>query len=146
MTLPNALPDATPAREARYRVQAPNSTARGILVVPLGPAAAASVQALEGQGWRNAKFAAGGDAWREALDAGGIDLVVMIGQTSESLALAIPVGETCLARGVKISALLLREPGADLATALRTLRPWAQTLAVIPDAEDLPGLLHALGA
>jgi hypothetical protein len=145
-------PVSRAAREALFRVQAPNSSARDILVIPLDEASAPLVSAVAEQTWRNARFVSHtpfGEAWRSALDEKDVDLVVMIGQAGENLSQAIAIGETCLSRQIKISGVLIRNFGVDLSNvsaSLRSLRPWTQTLAVITDADYLPGLLHALGA
>jgi hypothetical protein len=145
-------PVSRAAREALFRVQVPNSSARDILVIPLDEVSAPLVSAVAEQPWRNARFvpyAPSGEAWRSALDERDLDLVVMIAQAGENLSQAIAIGETCLSRQIKISGVLIRTSGVDLSkvsASLRSMRPWTQTLAVITDADYLPGLLHALGA
>jgi hypothetical protein len=145
-------PASRAAREALFRVQVPNSSARDILVIPLDEVSAPLVSAVAEQPWRNARFVSYtpfGEAWRAALDGKDVDLVVMIGQAGENLSQAIAVGETCLSRQIKISGVLVRNLSGNLANvsaSLRSMRPWTQTLAVITDADYLPGLLHALGA
>ncbi len=136
----------------KFRVQAPNSSARDILVVPLDALSGRISEEVAQQNWRNARFvphSVSGEAWRAALAEGNADLVVMIGQVGENLAQAVAVGETCIEKSLKISGVLLRQPESGLAevsAALRSLRPWTQTLAVIAEVDYLPGLLHALGA
>jgi hypothetical protein len=141
------------AREARFRLQAPNSSARDILVIPLDAAVAPLVSEVALQPWKNARFAAfsaAGEAWRAALDQhAATDLVVIIGQAGEDLGQAISVGELCINRQIKTSGVLLRHDGVSLpqmSASLRSMRPWTRTLAVIAEADYLPGLLHALGA
>lgn len=140
------------AREARFRLQAPNAAARDILVIPLDPAAGLVLGQVAAQDWTNARFvgfSASGEDWRAALERSPADLVVLLGQAGENLSQVISIGEICLARNIKISGVLLRlqdVPLSQMAASLRNLRPWTQTLAVIAEAEDLSGLLHALGA
>jgi hypothetical protein len=145
-------PASRAAREALFRVQVPNSSARDILVIPLDEVSAPLISEVAEQSWRNARFVPYtpfGEAWRNALEEKHVDLVVMIGQAGENLSQAIAIGETCLSRQIKISGVLLRNLDVDLlnvSASLRSMRPWTQTLAVITDADYLPGLLHALGA
>jgi hypothetical protein len=134
-----------------FRVQAPNSSPRDILVVPLDAQSARPAQALSEQAWRNARFVPFGDAdgWRSALEARRPDVVVMLATAGQNLSRAIAIGELCLTQGVKISGVLMRPDAmtsAEMSAALRSMRPWTQTLAVIGEADYLPGLLHALGA
>lgn len=140
------------AQEARFRIQAPNSTARNIVVIPLDEVSSGLVTKTANQPWRNARFvayAANGEGWRAALAAHDIDLVVIIGQVGESLSQTIAIGETVVTRHIKISGVLIVDEPAQLtalAGSLRSIRPWTHTLAVIGNADDLPELLHALGA
>ncbi len=149
--LGDGLP-SDPAREAKFRVQVPNSKARDILVVPLDAASETSAALLAAETWRNARFvafSAQGQGWREAIERAGLDLVVMIGTVGQDLSQAIPLGEGCIERNIKTSGVLLRPldvPLAEFSSALRSVRPWTQTLAIISEADYLPGLLHALGA
>jgi hypothetical protein len=136
----------------RHRVRAPNSRARDILVVPLDESCAALTDALAPETWRSTIFVGYsryGEAWRAVLAAREIDIVVTVGAAGHDLSQAIAIGEQCMHGQTKISGILLRAPELTLAqtsAALRSLRPWTHTLAVIPEADYLPGLLHALGA
>lgn len=136
-------------REARFRIQAPNSSARDILVVPLDDAADAIVAPVIQESWRKARFAPcmpGGEAWRAALAESKPDLIVVIGKVGAEFGQVIAIGETCLVHHIKVSGVLIRRGGLPISSALRSLRPWTQTLAVVSDADYLPELLHALGA
>jgi hypothetical protein len=140
------------AREAAFRLQAANSAARDIIVIPLDPNSGRLTAAVAEQTWRNARFVPytkSGEAWRAIFVSGDVDLAVMIGQEGEDLSQAVAVGEICMARAIKTSAVLLRGDHSgvpDVSDGLRSLRPWTQTLAVIAEPEYLAGLLHALGA
>jgi hypothetical protein len=149
-SLKNFMSDA--AREAGFRVQAPNSSARDILVIPLDEAAGRLVGTVAEQVWRNARFVPFtplGDAWRTALGKQDVDLVVVIGNAGANLSQAIAIGEICITRQIKVSGVLMRGEEvtlSDMSASLRSMRPWTRTLAVIGEQDYLPGLLHALGA
>ena len=140
------------AREARFRVQFPNASARDILVVPLDETAARLVGEVSRQPWRHASFvpfSASGEAWRTELEQRSFDLVVVVGQAGENLGQVASIGEICIDRKIKTSGVLLRIADASpthMAASLRSMRPWTRTLTVITEADDIPGLLHALGA
>jgi hypothetical protein len=142
----------TPLAIVRHRVRAPNSQARDILVVPLDESCALLTNALSAETWRNTTFveySRSGDAWRDVLTGRTTDIVVMVGAAGQELSQAIAIGEHCMHGQMKISSILVRGPDVTLSqisASLRSLRPWTHTLAVIPEADYLPGLLHALGA
>jgi len=142
------------AAQSRFRVQAPNSAPREILVVALDNSCAQLGPMLSGQSWRSATFLnfqdfGASDDPGSAMSWHSFDLVVMVGSVGEDLALAKAIGSKALACGIKLSSLLLR--GADtseqeVSAALLELRPWSRTLAVVDSADTLPATLHALGA
>lgn len=140
------------AWEARFRVQFPNASARDILVVPLDQTVANLVEDLSRQPWKNARFvpfSGSGEAWRVELERRLVDLVVVIGQAGESLGQENFIGKICLDRQIKASGVLLCNDGVSptqMAASLRSMRPWMRTLTVISEVDDMPGLLHALGA
>jgi hypothetical protein len=139
-------------QQARFRVQFPNSSPREILVVPLGERSDRLLNEVATQPFRNATFVpytASGEPWRSVILDHHLDLVVMVGHIGENLAQVISIGETSLSRKVKISGVLIHKHAdqvASLSSALRSVRPWTQTLSVVSEADYLPGLLHALGA
>jgi hypothetical protein len=144
--------ESTAAREARFRLQVPNASARDILVIPVDEAVAPLVEHVSEQPWKNARFvpfSTSGEAWRVELERHPVDLVVVIGQAGENLSQVISIGEICIDRQIKTSGVLVRHDGVSLAqisASLRYMRPWMQTLAVIAETDYFPGLLHALGA
>ncbi|HQT63512.1 MAG: hypothetical protein B7Z75_07335 [Acidocella sp. 20-57-95] len=145
-------PFSVATQQASYRVQAPNSSPRELLIVPLGEASGKLLELVAQPPYRNAKFVPytpSGEPWRKTIDERNLDLVVMVGFVGENLAQVIAIGETCIARKVKISSILIHKDASEivaLSSALRSMRPWSQTLAVVSDADYVPGLLHALGA
>lgn len=121
-------------------------------MVPLGEQSNHVLEEVAAQTYRNAKFVpytTSGEPWRSIIMDCQLDLVVMVGHVGEHLAQVISIGETCMSRQVKISGVLIHKNAnqvAALSSALRSVRPWTQTLAVVSQADYLPGLLHALGA
>jgi hypothetical protein len=140
------------ATEARFRVQFPNASARDILVIPLDDMAVHLIEDVSRQPWKNARFvpfSRSGEVWRIELEQRSVDLVVVIGQAGEDLGQVNLIGEICIERQIKTSGVLLQNDGVSstqMAATLRSMRPWMRTLTVITEADDMPGLLHALGA
>ena len=149
---------STSSAESRFRVQAPNAMARDILVIALDEESAKLGTLLAGQPWRRTQFVnfrRDGDApavlqtWLGAMEQRDFDLIVMVGSIGSKLDLAADIGSRCIDGGVKISSVLLAPAAASsrsISAGLLALRPWSVTLAVIAEAEYLPGVLHALGA
>ncbi len=149
---------STTSWESQFRVQAPNSVARAILIVALDAESGKLGALLVDQDWHNATFvkfmvvdggSVAAESWRTAFDGRNFDLVVMIGTIGQDLAEATAIGETCMLRAVKISGVLMEPENTDpqqVSDCLRLVRPWTHTLAVVGEGQYLPGLLHALGA
>ena len=147
---------STSAAESRFRVQAPNSLARDILVVALDERSSTLGGTLDTQSWRCAEFAnfamaapRGGEDWSVILERHDFDLIVMVGTAGGDLSGAEAIGEKGVARGIKMASVLVSPQGtppAVISECLLDLRPWSRTLALISSADHLPGVLHALGA
>lgn len=149
---------STTAAEMRFRVQAPNSTPRSMLVVALDAATATLGYLLAQDRWQNAKFAnfqligsQKNPAFLklEALDKRDFDVVVLVGTAGCDLADASGIAARYSTGGAKIAALLLAPAEAGrsaVASSLSTLRPLARTLALVRDGEFFRDLLLALGA
>ncbi len=145
------------ATQSRFRIGDPNATPRHILVVALDARSRNLWSLFAGQGWHNVRFvnfdAPPGPAtlpgdWSDAAAEGSFDMVVMVGRVGYTLDLAREVGSYCVARGIKVGAVLLGTADADegkTSLALQQLRPWARILTLTQDAEYLPDILHALG-
>lgn len=139
---------------SRFRVQAPNSSPRDILVVALDPKSAALAPELAASSWRNTRFVNFGESaidprapWLE--DAALPDLLILVGTVGEDLGMADAIGPACSRRGVKVSSILLSAtdpPGEALAAALLRLRPWSHMVSVLGADSYLAETLHALGA
>ncbi|MGC1302941.1 MAG: hypothetical protein WA840_11245 [Caulobacteraceae bacterium] len=161
---------ATSARESAYRIAAPNSTPRAIMLVALEAGAARLLADIAKDGWRRTTFRSSvwledaPDPRGEALDqwcdivAGhaenlvneiaASDLVVMVTTAGDPATGASVIGEACVARGVKTSGIILQTPQTSsdaLSSSLRELRPWTRTLSVFSDAGMVPDMIHALG-
>jgi hypothetical protein len=147
---------STSAAESRFRVQAPNSLARDILVIALDERSSTLGGMLDAQSWRCAEFAnfdmatpRGGEDWSAVLERHDFDLIVMVGTAGGDLSGAEAIGEKGVARGIKMASVLVSLQGtlpAVISECLLDLRPWSRTLALIGSADYLPGVLHALGA
>jgi hypothetical protein len=140
---------STTAAESRFRIQAPNATARRTLVVALDAVSQRLTRQLQRESWRGLDFA-DASGWRAALKAHAADVVISISSAHQSVEPVRDIGGHGMesAVGVAVSAVLMRD-GADferLSQSLRRLRPWARTLTVLEDADDLRDVLHALGA
>jgi hypothetical protein len=148
---------ATSAAESRFRVQAPNSSARDILVVALDEKSAKLGDMLAGQSWRGTQFAdfhmpdtgANPQTWSATMERRGLDLLVMIGTVGENLQRSSQIGARSIALGTKVFGVLLAPddtPVDAISAALLELRPWSRTLMLLSTADYLPGILHSLGA
>jgi hypothetical protein len=147
---------STSAAESRFRVQAPNSLARDILVIALDEKSSALGGMLDTQSWRCAAFAnfgmaapRDGEDWSAILERHDFDLIVMVGTAGGDLGGAEAIGEKGVARSIKMASVLVSPQGtppAVISECLLDLRPWSRTLALINSADYLPGVLHALGA
>jgi hypothetical protein len=148
---------ATSAAESRFRVQAPNSMARDILVIALDEKSAEQGDMLAGESWRCTEFvdfhmpgtAVSPQAWPAAIERRGLDLLVMIGTVGENLQESSKIGARAIALGAKVFGVLLAPddmPADAISAALLELRPWSRTLMLLSSADYLPGILHALGA
>ena len=141
---------------SRFRVQAPNSVARDILVVALDPQSAGLGPILAKSTWQGALFVGFQDLpasapgnWPDALARRLPDLLIMVGTVGQTLAQAGAIGASCRKAGVKVSSILLADAGISaktLSEALLQLRPWSHTLAVLHEDSDLCDTLRALGA
>jgi hypothetical protein len=140
---------STTAAESRFRIQAPNATARRILVVALDPVSQRLTRQLQRESWRGLDFV-DVSGWRAALEAHVVDLLIVISSAYQSVEAVREIGGHVMenAAGIAVSAVLLRD-GAGfeyLSQSLRQLRSWARTLTVLDDADDFRDVLRALGA
>lgn len=157
------------ASEARFRVQAPNSTPRAIKVIAMDAPSDDVVKGLAERSWLHATFFTASavsrgtsDAFRNACltDLGGgtadlldevdrADLVIMVASPGGHANRASLIGEACSHRRVMTTALVVSAGSAsdeDLAKTLAQLRPWS-LMVVIANADDyVADILTALRA
>jgi hypothetical protein len=160
------------AAEARFRIEAPNSTPRAVTVIALDSPSEGVIKRLAQAPWNRAGFftasAFAGTVtpdgafsvanWlsdlagrtRNLLDEiAAADLVVMVATAGEITSAAAVIGEACRLRGVMTTALILGGAAVCdevLAKTLAPLRRDAQMI-VIASAEDyITDMLAALRA
>lgn len=163
---------ATTAREARYRVNYPNSAPRAVKLIALDDKAVPVVERLVRANPRRgglvplapAPAAQGGTtgtvtsikAWLSDF-AGRIktmigeidpaDLIVLVATAGEDAPLASIIGEACRARGVPVTALILDSDAtadAALSSSLARLRPYTSMLVVARGHDYVEEMLSAL--
>ena len=158
------------ASEARFRVQAANSTPRAIKVIAMDAPSVNVVKELAERSWHHAMFftaatisgaTSGGSpsAWLTDVLGGGTadlidevdcaDLVIMVASPGGHANRASLIGEACSHRRVMTTALVVSAGSSsdeDLAKTLAQLRPWS-LMVVIANADDyVEDILTALRA
>jgi hypothetical protein len=147
------------AAEARFRVQAPNSTPRVIKVIALDAAAEVAVRRLANADYRHATFftakspddalsdLAGGHRGIEE-EIGRADLVVLIAAPGGRANAAPIIGEACSRRRVMTSAVVNGTAASerDLSKTLAQLRPWSLMVVIAGSDEYLDDMMTALRA
>jgi len=149
------------AAEARFRIDAPNSTPRATKVIALDRPSESVVKELAQSAWNNAAFLTASafagtphkdqpfsmQGWLSDLagrtknlleEIDTADLVVMVATAGENAQAASVIGEACSLKHVMTTALILggaAKSDAVLAKSLAPMRPYAQML-VIASAED----------
>jgi hypothetical protein len=148
------------AAEARFRVQAPNSTPRVIKVIALDATAEVAVRRLANAGWQHATFftakspddalsdlAGGHRSTEEEIERA--DLVVLIaGPGGHAYATPI-IGQACRARRVTTTGFVVDGISAserDLSKTLIQLRPWSLMVVIAGSDEYLDDMMTALRA
>ena len=161
------------AKEAAYRVQAPNSKPRAIKVIGLDPPSVETVRRVaRHREWRNATFFTALSAdwdparpWGTPVHAtltdvdgnrrdlveeiGSADLIVMISSAGASADAASLIAELCSMKRVMLTGLLLRDeasPEDELAQSLKSLRPFAPMLVISSGEDYVAEMLSALRA
>lgn len=162
---------ATTAAEARFRINAPNSTPRSVKVIVLDRQSERTMKELAQGHWDGAEFFTASafharqkpgegspDGWLS--DAAGrtrnltaeinsADLVVMVAAAGESADAASLIGELCASKRVTTVALVRGGPDVSSAALARTtsyLRPWALMLVIANSDDYITDMLTALGA
>jgi hypothetical protein len=162
------------AAEARFRVQAPNSTPRATKVIALDAAGEAVVRRLAGAGWKHATFfiAAPRAELGDTSDpsptspdgalsdlAGRIigvadevdtaDLVVLVAGPGGHAQAASLIGQACSRRSVTTTGFVVGVTSASesaLSKTLAQLRPWSLMVVVSNSDDYIDDMLTALRA
>jgi NAD(P)-dependent dehydrogenase (short-subunit alcohol dehydrogenase family) len=164
----------TSAAEARFRVQAPNSTPRAIRVIALDAVGEAVVRRLAAGGWRHATFLTtvshgqAGDAGdlphssaddtltdlagqirSVAAEVEGADLVVFVAGPGGHAQTASLIGEACSLRRVMTTGLVVDAASAPehaLSKTLAQLRPWSLMIVIAGNDDYIDDIMAALRA
>jgi hypothetical protein len=148
------------AAEARFRVQAPNSTPRAIKVIALDPAGEAVVRRLAGGRWQHATFLTATSPDDELSDLAGhvrslhdevhtADLVVFVAGPGGRAHAAVGIGEVCSARRVMTTGFVVGAISAsdtEMSKTLAQLRPWSLMLVIATSDEYIDDMMTALRA
>jgi hypothetical protein len=160
------------AAEARFRIEAPNSTPRAIKVIALDRPSESVVKTLAQSAWNNATFFTASafagsphkdqpfsmQGWlsdlagrtKDLLDEiNTADLVVMVATAGENAQAASVIGEACGLKRVMTTALILGSAAKSdevLAKTLAAVRPYAQMLVIASAEEYIFDMLTALRA
>jgi hypothetical protein len=159
------------AAEARFRVQAPNSTPRAIKVVALDAASEPILRRLAEDSWNRATF------FRIAQDSGGADLstdssggmltdlsghvtsvnaevnaadlVIMVAAPGGHARAASLIGQACSLRRVMTTTLIVGDgaaPDEGLSKTLAQVRPWSLMLVIAGNVDYIKDMMTALRA
>jgi hypothetical protein len=147
------------AAEARFRVQAPNSTPRAITVIALDAAGEAVVRRLAAAGWTHATFLTAsrvdaltdfaGSARSVTDEVQTADLVVFVAGPGGHAHNASLIGEACSLRRVMTTAFLVGTASAAehaLSKTLAQLRPWSLMVVIAGSDEYIDDMMTALRA
>jgi|SRR4030095_14106829 hypothetical protein len=155
--------------EARFRVQAPNSTPRATTVIALDAAGEAVVRRLAGAGWEHATFFTAidrvsdrpGPSTESVLtDLSGrsrdlaeeihtADLVVMVAGPGGSAHQSALIGRMCGRERVMTTGFIVTEASvseSDLSKTLTQVRPWSLMVVIANNDDYISDMLSALRA
>jgi hypothetical protein len=158
----------TTAAEARFRIDAPNSRPRNVMVVALDAASEAVVKRLAQSPWNRASFFTASafatakpaanfsvQGWLSDLagrtknlidEVAAADLVVMVATAGHDAQAATLIGEACQVRHVMTTALVLGASETAGAATLAQLRPTASMLVAATSEDYIADMLTALRA
>jgi len=148
------------AAEARFRVQAPNSSPRAVTVIALDAAGDAVVRRLADAGWRYATFLTAissrhplgdlaGHARTISDEAGMADLVLLVAGPGGHAHAAPVIGEACSRHRVMTTAFVVgatSAPERELSKTLAQLRPWSLMVVIAESDDYIDDMLMALRA
>jgi hypothetical protein len=146
--------------EARFRIQDPNSKPRVIKVIALDSSSEPLLKRMAARPWQNATFLSAAAFPDPSRDFSGhakdltneietADLVVMVAGPGGEAHAASVIGETCSARRIMTTALVVganRTSDEAVSKTLAQLRPWSLMLVVADPDEYIEGMLTALRA
>ena len=153
------LSESAHIKEARFRVQAPNSLPRAITVIALDAAGEAVVRRLADSNWTHATFltalspdmacdlAGQTRSIRDEVDAA--DLVVLVAGPGGRAHSASMVGQACSIRCVMTTGCVVgagSAPESDVSLTLAQLRPWSLMVVIAKDDEYIDAMMTALRA
>lgn len=149
------------ATEARYRIQAPNSTPRSIKVIALDARSEAVVRRSAKGSWSHAVFltaSANLDGWLSDLAGRGrdlmdevetADLVVMVATPGGHAEAASIIGQACSEKRVMTTALVVGAGSASdeaVSDTLAQVRPWSLMVVIANPDDYIDDMLAALRA
>jgi hypothetical protein len=152
------------AGEARYRVQAPNSTPRATKVVALDAASEVVVRRLARGIWEDATFLTAashgeaGDGALRDLDGHGrsvtdevdaADLVILVAGPGGHAQAVSPIGQACSLRRVMTTGFVIGITSAsesELSKTLAQLRPWSLMVVITSSDDYIDDMMSALRA
>ena len=148
------------AAEARFRVQAPNSTPRVIKVIALDAAGEAVVRRLAGGMWEHAIFLVAASPDGSLSDLAGqlrnvteeidsADLVVLVAGPGGHAAAAARIGQACSRVQVMTTGFIVGVTSARdsaLSKTLAQVRPWSLMVVMAGSDEYIDEMLRALRA
>jgi hypothetical protein len=146
------------AAEARFRVQAPNSTPRALTVIALDEVSETVVRRLAGAGWTHATFFTAvdgplndvaGNVRSVADEVEAADLIVLLAGPGGHAHAASIIGETCSRRHVTTTGFIVGAVAASedaLSKTLAQLRPWSLMVVIANSDDYIDDMLTALRA
>jgi hypothetical protein len=159
------------AAEARFRVQAPNSTPRTIKVVALDAMGDAVVRRLAAADWKYATFltaaSRGGTGGRSSVSPDGAlsdlaghirnvtdevdttDLIILVAGPGGHAQAASIIGQACSLRRVMTTGFVVGVTSASkdaLSKTLAQLRPWSLMVVIATSDEYIDDMMMALRA
>ena len=141
------------AREARFRLDAPNSRPRAVKVIALDAPSEPFVDDLAERRWNGAAFFRAADLaadparLRETIDEA--DLVVMVAVAGGQARDVALIGEACSRRRVTTTGLVVCDADTSeeaLSETLGRLRPWMLMLVTASSTDFVEDMLRALRA
>ena len=147
------------AGEARFRVQAPNSSPRVITVIALDAAGETVVRRLARAGWKHATFFTtvsddelsdlAGHPSNLTREVDAADLVVLVAGPGGDAGAASVIGQACSLRRVMTTGFIVGATSASekaLSKTLLQLRPWSLMVVIAESDEYIDDMLTALRA